>query len=84
MLRHTVMEWTREWERSGRVQGLQEGLEQGRREGEVKLLLRQLKLKFGDVRPTDQARIEAADSEQLLQWGDRILTARALDEVFES
>jgi hypothetical protein len=80
MLRHTVMEWTREWERNG----LEKGLEQGRREGEVKLLVRQLKLKFGDLRPADQSRIDAADAGQLLQWADRVLTARSLDEVFES
>lgn len=80
MLRHTVMEWTREWERNG----LEKGLEKGRREGETKLLVRQLKLKFGGLRPEDQARVEVADSEQLLQWAERILTARSLDEVFAS
>lgn len=80
MLRHTVMEWTREWERNG----LEKGLEQGRREGEVRILIRQLKLKFGGLRPADQARIDAADAGQLLLWADRVLTARSLDEVFES
>lgn len=74
MLRETVMEWTREWE--------QNGVRKGRREGEARLLIRQLELKFGPLQPEDQARIGAADSERLLAWGERVLTARSLDEVF--
>ena len=74
MLRETVMEWTREWE--------QNGVRKGRREGEARLLIRQLELKFGPLQPGDRASIEAADSEQLLAWGERVLTARSLDEVF--
>ncbi len=80
MLRHTVMEWTREWERNG----LEKGLEQGRREGEAQLLVRQLEFKFGRLRPAERARLDVADPETLLQWAERILTARSLDEVFAS
>lgn len=75
MLRETVLEWTREWE--------QNGVQKGRREGVANALVRQLKLKFGSLRPEDQARIEAADAEQLLAWIERVLTARSIDEVFE-
>lgn len=70
MLRETVMEWTREWEQNG-VQ-----------KGEARLLMRQLELKFGALRPEDQARIDGTDAERLLSWGERVLTARSLDEVF--
>ncbi|HEX6898156.1 MAG TPA: Rpn family recombination-promoting nuclease/putative transposase [Thermoanaerobaculia bacterium] len=72
MLRHTVMEWTREWKSDGQ------------REGESRFLLRQLELKFGAIRSSDRARIDAADSETRLRWAERILTARSLDEVFAS
>jgi hypothetical protein len=30
----------------------------------------------------DRTRIEGADSEQLLEWGERVLTARSLEEIF--
>ena len=75
MLRETVLGWTREWK--------DEGLREGRREGVANALVRQLKLKFGSLRPEDQARIESADAERLLAWIERVLTARSLDEVFE-
>lgn len=78
MLRDTVIGWTRQWERKGK----REGLKEGRREGEVRLLVRQLELKFGSLSPRDRKRIDAADSDRLLEWGERILTARSLDEVF--
>ncbi len=72
MLRETVRGWTQEWEQNGF------------REGRRTLVIRQLELKFGPLLPEDQARIEAADSEQLIRWGERILTATSLREVFES
>lgn len=74
MLRETVRGWTQEWK--------QDGIREGRREGEATLLIRQLELKFGPLQPGDRARIDAADSEQLLAWGERVLTARSSDEVF--
>ena len=94
MLRETVKGWTREWLEEGKKEGLKEGLkegfkegrkegrQEGRREGEVRLLVRQLELKFGPLSPRDRERIDATDSDRLLEWGDRILTARSLDEVF--
>jgi hypothetical protein len=66
MLRDTVMEWTREWTR----------------EGEVKMLVRLLESKFGGLRVDDRERIEAADAERLLDWGERVLTAKSLSDVF--
>jgi hypothetical protein len=78
MLRETVKGWTREWLEEGK----KEGLKEGRREGEVRLLVRQLELKFGPLSPRDRERIDATDSDRLLDWGERILTARSLDEVF--
>ncbi len=90
MLRETVKGWTREWLEEGKKEGLkegrkegrQEGLKDGRREGEVWLLVRQLELKFGPLSSRDRERIDATDSDRLLEWGDRILTAQSLGEVF--
>ena len=79
MLRETVIGWTQEWKR----EGLEKGRKEGRREGEAALLIRLLEFKFGPLRPEDRSRIDTADAERLLAWGERVLTARSLDEVFE-
>jgi hypothetical protein len=72
MLRQRVMEWTREWEQNGV------------RKGEAILLIRLLEFKFGPLQSGNLARIDSADSEQLLQWGERVLAARSVEEVFGS
>jgi Domain of unknown function (DUF4351) len=72
MLRETVQEWTQQW------------LEEGRQQGEARLLKRQLEQKFGPLTAADQARIQQADAEELLTWGERLLTARTLSEVFSN
>jgi hypothetical protein len=53
----------------------------GRQEGEAAMLLRQIARKFGPPAEAVRERIERADSETLLEWSDRILTAQTLDEV---
>ena len=66
----TLMEWTRQWQ------------EQGRRQGKSELLLRQAERKFGPLDGRDRARIELADADRLLCWGERLVAARSLEEVF--
>lgn len=78
MLRETVAEWTRQW----REEGWQEGRKEGRREGEAALLLRLLERRFGVLAPEIRRRIESADDEHLLQWGEQVLTAATVEEVF--
>ena len=79
MLRQRVLEWDR------RVQELkEEGLQKGRREGERRLLLNLLERKFGTVDPAARRRIEIADDPQLLAWGENLLTAERLEDVFSS
>jgi|1186.fasta_scaffold286955_1 hypothetical protein len=68
MLRETVMEWTREWEH----------------QGEVKVLVRLLERKFGALREDVRQRLNTADSDQILDWIERVLAARSLGEVFGS
>ncbi|TBV07543.1 DUF4351 domain-containing protein [Stutzerimonas kirkiae] len=38
--------------------------------------------RFGELSPTTQARIQAADVAELERWTDNVLDARTLDEVF--
>ncbi|HYO14664.1 MAG TPA: DUF4351 domain-containing protein [Thermoanaerobaculia bacterium] len=70
------------WNREIREQGRQEGWQEGRQEGEARLVLRQLRLKFGPLEPEIEDRVRSADAERLLEWGDRVLTAENLQDVF--
>jgi predicted transposase YdaD len=56
--------------------------EEGRQEGEARLVLRQLRLKFGPLNPETEERVRSADADRLLEWGERILTAESLQDVF--
>jgi hypothetical protein len=66
----TLFEWSRQWE------------EQGRRQGKAELLLHQAETKFGPLPGRERTRIELADAERLLCWGERLVCARSLEEVF--
>lgn len=78
----TVQEWTRQWLEEGRQQGRQEGRQAGLQEGEAQLLTRMIEQRFGPLTAGDRTRIQQADAEELLEWGERLLTARTLAEVF--
>ena len=45
---------------------------------------RQLEKKFGSLREDIRQRVNTADAEQLLDWSERLLDARSLNEVFGS
>jgi hypothetical protein len=86
MLRETVIEWTHQWLEEGRAKGLKEGrregLRAGRREGEARLLTHQLERKFGPLNERVRSRVRRATTKELLKWGERIVSAASLDEVF--
>ena len=56
--------------------------EEGRQEGEARLLLRQLRMKFGPLDPGTEERVRSADADRLLEWGERILSAESLEDIF--
>lgn len=66
----------------GRDEGRRQGREEGRRQGEAELLMRLLTRRFGPLDRSQRRRLETADAEQLLEWGERFVTARSLGEVF--
>lgn len=94
MLENRVAEWNRELREEGRLLGLKEGIkkgvqegrqkgiQEGRQAGEALLLLRQLERKFGRLDPQTRKRVRDADAERLLEWGERVLTAQRLEDVF--
>ncbi|MDU9049366.1 MAG: Rpn family recombination-promoting nuclease/putative transposase [Candidatus Electrothrix sp. Rat3] len=59
-----------------------QGRQEGRQEGEVRLLLRLLRKRFGDLPGWAEERLRRASSAMLENWSERILTASTLDEVF--
>jgi len=94
MLAETVAEWKEEWKRDGLKEGLKKGLKkgrkkgrnegrkEGRKEGEANILLKLIELKFGPISLKDRKLVQSADSETLLRWGEQILTANKMDEIF--
>src|SRR4051794_18115428 len=60
----------------------QEWIEEGRAMGIANLLTRQLKHRFGSLPAEVTARMKDADTDALEAWGEKLLDARTLDEVF--
>jgi hypothetical protein len=69
-------------QQEGRQEGRQEGWQEGRQEGAAATLLRQVTAKFGPPTPVTRQRLESADTDTLLRWSERILSATSLDELF--
>ncbi|HEV2843684.1 MAG TPA: DUF4351 domain-containing protein, partial [Thermoanaerobaculia bacterium] len=76
------VEGLKEGERKGLQKGLQRGRQEGLQKGEAALLLRQLERKFGRLDAQTRKRVRSADPQLLLAWGDRVLTAERLEDVF--
>ena len=70
------------WLEQGRTEGRAEGRTEGIQTGEKRMLLRLLERRFGKVPQTYQTRITAADADTLLLWGERVLSAQRLADVF--
>ncbi len=62
-----------------------EGHKQGYHEGQAHgrdLLLRQLGRRFGPLPALAVYRVSNASADELIEWGERILDAESLDDVF--
>ncbi|HKV12358.1 MAG TPA: Rpn family recombination-promoting nuclease/putative transposase [Thermoanaerobaculia bacterium] len=57
--------------------------EEGRQEGGAQVVLRLLRLKFGVLESDIEDRVRSADSERLLVWAERVLTAGTLEDVLQ-
>ncbi len=66
----------------GLQQGLLQGMQQGMQQGEGVLLRRLLARRFGALPETIENRLTQASVNQLETWGDRVLDAKSLDDVF--
>ena len=65
-------------------EGKRKGLARGQLEGQRKLLLKQLRARFGDLPEVAVARVNAADNAQLDLWAERVLSAPTLADVLKS
>lgn len=77
-----VMSWGQILEQRGREQGREEGLQQGRHEGQARTLLAQMRVKFGAVPQTIEARVRQGTEEELERWTQRILTVDSIEALF--
>lgn len=62
-------------------QGMQQGMEEGEIAGERRVLLKQLRQRFGHLDAATEQHIATATSEQLETWTTRVLSAATLAEV---
>ena len=67
----------------GKVTGIAEGKVAGIAEGKADTLLRQARLRFGEVAPAREAEIRSAPTEKLDAWSEALIFAPDLDAVFE-
>jgi hypothetical protein len=81
-LKMTLTERFETWAREYEQKGIDKGIEKGIAKGEALLLQRQMARRFGPLPGTVVAQLGAASQEQLECWGDRVLDATSLDEVF--
>ena len=72
----------------GLEKGLQQGLERGREEGmlggRIRIVRRQLELRFGALDQTVVQRLESSDEAALERFAERLLTAHTVEEVLAS
>lgn len=70
------------WRREAIQEGVKQGVKQGMEQGERKLLLHQLRRRFGATVDGEIERlIAAASTEQVEVWAERVLSAATLAEL---
>ncbi|MCX4245254.1 DUF4351 domain-containing protein [Paraliomyxa miuraensis] len=86
--RATQTGWNQGWDEGrtkgwdeGRTKGWDEGRTKGCNEGKAALLLRLLTKRFGPLPQAVLTRVDAATSEQLDAWAERVLTEPTVDDV---
>lgn len=77
------MEYISSIERVRSEQKFHEGEQKGEQRGKTEMLIRLLALRFGNLPPAVQVKINAAPNTQIEAWFDRAVDAPTLDEVFQ-
>ena len=74
-----IRAWFEEYKNKLRSEARSEGLYEGERSS----LLRLLRVRFGELPPVAVARIERATMADIERWGDRMFSAKTLDDVLD-
>jgi len=82
LLRDEVQKGREEGIQKGIQKGKKEGIQEGKLQGEADFFLRLLKKKFVTLPDDIETKINNANSEQLLKWSERLMTANNVDDVF--
>lgn len=82
MLAERVKTWTEDWKQQGIQQGIEQGIEQGILRGEARLLRRQILRRFGTLPDWVDERLTGANPTELETWGELLLDASNLDDIF--
>lgn len=82
-----IAQWKANYKREGLQEGRQEGLQEGRQEGlqqgQALFFQNLLTKRFGPLPAELESRVNRASPEQLRAWGERLLSAQHLADVFE-
>jgi hypothetical protein len=78
-----VMSWFQEQIEQKSQDARREGHLEGLLEGQRALLLKQLRLRFGELPAGVVLRVNEADASLLDLWTERVLTAATLDDVLD-
>ena len=68
----------------GRQEGRQEGRLQGRQEGELRVLKKLLERRFGTLTTSLQEQLNNATEADLDRWTEAVLSARTVDDIFNT
>ena len=68
----------------GMARGMEQGMARGMEQGQARLLKRQLTTAFGDVSEDLEQRLATASRDEIERWGERLIGARSLADVFGS
>ncbi len=83
MLAEQITDWTLQWKTAGIKEGEKRGIKKGARQEAVRLLSKQIQLKYGNLPLWAEQRIQQANTQQLEQWAEHILTADTLDVLLQ-
>jgi hypothetical protein len=82
MLSQAALEIMAESRAEGMAQGLSQGLSQGISRGKADMLLRLMRRRFDNVPSAVEQRVLMAEADDLDQWGEAILDAGTIEDVF--
>jgi len=76
-----IMQITTSWHEKGREEGIAQGIAQGITAGQVNLLLKQIKKRFGELPAEVEAKIRVLNSEEIEKIGEALFDLASIDDL---